>query len=105
MPDLSKVLGQLRERRASLQAELDAAGGGKQDLDKLAKKAMAELSRLRTHFQTADPMKVRAVAKAVLSKITLWWEPQGKQHRVARGLIEFTSKGVETPHIACGTSG
>jgi site-specific DNA recombinase len=96
MPDLIKVLTQWREERATMQARLDQAKNPIwRSPDKLAEKAIAELTRLREHLDSADRMKVRAVVKSAVSRITLWWEPIGKRRRVSRGLLEFNSSNKD----------
>ena len=87
MEDLSRLLAGWREERAGLQSELEGTAAAKTLPADKARRAVAELDRLRTHLKTGDPMKVRAVVKAMISRIELWWEPHGKRKRLAKGLI------------------
>jgi site-specific DNA recombinase len=92
MPALSQLLGTWRDERAKLQTkveELAATAGGKTPEDR-AKRAMAELKRLQTNFRSDNPLKVRAVLKAVISECRLWWTENGERYRkIARGELAF----------------
>jgi DNA invertase Pin-like site-specific DNA recombinase len=91
MPDLSRLLADWRKERAALQDSLQraAAAPGGMTPDQLANSAIAELKRLRTHLRAGDPSKVRAVLKSLVAEIPLWFEPYGKQKRLAKGYIRF----------------
>ena len=52
-----------------------------------AERAVDELKRLDTHLRAADPMKVRAVIKAIIDNITLYWARDGRCWRFTRGLL------------------
>lgn len=94
MEELSSLLREWRTERSQLQTDLEAtavdpAGGG---ADELAKRAVRELKQLRKHLDTADRMKVRAVVKAMVEDIQLYWQPNGKRYRtLARGVLTFRS--------------
>ena len=94
MDALSKLLADWRKESAQLQTELETtittAGG--MTPDKRAKRAIAELKHLKEHLQAADPMRVRAALKALIAEIQLWFEPYGKQNRLAKGVIRFKDK-------------
>jgi hypothetical protein len=95
VPELAKVLDQWRRQRATMQATLDTqAWGDAPDPELLAQRAIAELSRLREHLETGDPAKVRQVVRAVISRVTLWWEEKGKRRQLFRGMIEFNQSGA-----------
>jgi site-specific DNA recombinase len=94
MEALSKLLADWREERSQFQTELETtittAGG--MTPDEKAEKAIAELKNLKKHLQAGDPMRVRAALKALIADIQLWFEPYGKQNRLAKGLIRFKDK-------------
>jgi DNA invertase Pin-like site-specific DNA recombinase len=95
VPELTKVLDQWRRQRATMQARLDTlAWGNEPDQERLAEKAIAELSRLREHLEAGDPSRVRQVVRAVVSRITLWWKDKGKRRQLFRGMIEFNRNGA-----------
>jgi chromosome segregation ATPase len=91
MEDLSKLLADWKKERTQLQTELETtittAGG--LTPDEKAKRAVAELDHLRNSLSASDPMLVRAGLKALIAEIPLWFEPYGKQNRLANGYIKF----------------
>ncbi len=92
VPELTRVLDGWRRERARLQESLDAAARGNvKDIDALADRAVAELTRLRRHLETGEPAKVRQVVRAMIERVTLWWEPKpsGKRYRLSRGIVAF----------------
>jgi len=94
VPELTKVLDQWRQQRATMQAKLDTlAWGDKPDRLRLAEAAIAELARLREHLETGEPARVRQVVRSVVSRITLWWKDKGKRRQLFRGMIEFNQNG------------
>ena len=91
--DLSRMLGDWRTERATLQDKLqrEAIAPHGMTAEQRAEKAIAELKHLRNLLKTSDPAQVRAVLKALVEEIRLWFEPYGKQKRLAKGLIRFTN--------------
>lgn len=91
MEDLSKLLADWRMERTQLQTELETtittAGG--LTPDEKAERAIAELDHLRKSLSASDPILVRAGLKALVAEIPLWFEPYGKQNRLANGYIKF----------------
>jgi site-specific DNA recombinase len=91
MEDISKMLASWRKERAELQTKLEktitTVGGSSPE--NRAKRAISELKNLKKHLQSADPMRSRAVLKSLIAEIRLWFEPYGKQQRLAKGFIRF----------------
>ena len=98
MAALSGLLNEWRQDRTRLQSELEKAAtrpSGRSQ-DDMARRAVVELTRLRDHLKTGDPMKVRAVVKAMIREVQLWWEPYGKRNkRLAHGTIHLRT-GLES---------
>jgi hypothetical protein len=94
LPDLSRLLADWRKQRVALQNELQraAAAPGGMTADQLADKATGELKRLRTHLRAGDPSKIRAVLRALVAEIPLWFAPYGRQKRLAKGYIRFNNE-------------
>jgi len=103
MADLSAMLAEWRKERARLQTELEntitTAGG---DREEKARRAVKELDNLKANLKAADPMRVRAALKALITEIRLWFEPYGKQTRFAKGFICFRN---EVEVLATGNRG
>ena len=94
MGDLSALLSEWRGERNRLQSELEALTSNPtgDSPDEKAKRAIRELNRLRKHLETADPLRVRAVVKAMVDKIELFWQPDGKRYRtLAKGVMTLRS--------------
>jgi hypothetical protein len=93
MGDLSKMLGEWRTERTKLQNQLEreATAPAGMTAKQRADKAIAELKRLRNYLKTRDPAKVRAVLKVLVEEVRLWFEPYGKQKRLAKGYIRFAN--------------
>jgi site-specific DNA recombinase len=90
IPDLSRLLAEWKQERSRLGDELEStvANASGKTAEERAARAIAELKNLRKHFQSADPLKVRAVVKAMVEEIRLCWEPAGKRyHQVANGVL------------------
>jgi DNA invertase Pin-like site-specific DNA recombinase len=90
--ELSGVLEEWKAERAEVEAELEAiatqAGGATPD--ERTSRAIQELDRLRQHLQCGDRSKVRAVIKAMVEDIRLWWETDGKRYRkLVKGVLTF----------------
>jgi site-specific DNA recombinase len=105
MADMSALLAEWRAEREKLQGELESAAANPDGVtpDRLAERALAELNRLREHFNSGDPAYVRAVAQSMVSEVRLWWEPFGKRTKrfthgemKFRGGLEFMSPGKKT---------
>jgi len=94
MPDLSRLLADWRKERSALQNRLEreAKAPAGMTAEARAEKAIAELKRLKSHLQAGDPGKSRHVIKTLVSEIRLWFEPYGKQTRLAKGFIEFANE-------------
>ncbi len=89
IPELSALLADWRRDRERLQSELEALAakpnGG--DAEQRASRAVKELGRLRDHLATGDPSRVRAVVKALVEGIELWWESAGRYRKLSRGVL------------------
>jgi len=88
--DLSRLLAEWKQDRDRLQAKLErvATNPHGQNPEETARRVEAELTRLRDHLRTGDPVKVRAVVKSMVEEVRLWWKPYGKrQKRLARGVL------------------
>ena len=94
IPDLSRMLAEWKQERDRLQSRLETAASRPdgREPQEAAQRAIAELTRLRDHLKTGDPMKVRAVVKSMVEEVRLWWEPYGKRNkRLAHGTLQFRS--------------
>ena len=97
MAEMSKFLREWREERTRLQNRVEAKAKSPDGStpEALADRAVAELKRLQQHYKTGDPMKIRAVIKAIIEEIPVWWGDENGKTRVVRGLIvPITSRGV-----------
>ncbi len=94
MPDLSRMLGDWRTERAKLQDQLEreATAPAGMTADQRARQAIAELKHLRERIAADDPALVRAAVKELVDEVRLWFEPYGKQKRLAKGYIRFTNE-------------
>ena len=88
--------------RATLQAELDAATIAPFDVEEVISRAKAKLGEMRSVLENGDTPEVRAVIKAIMSTVTLNWEPIGGKHRVSSGSIEYAQSVVIHTHaVVC----
>src|SRR5207253_2852368 len=111
-PSLAAKLDQWRQ-------ELDAARSEAERLERQAvpvgptvDQAVAQLGRLREQFQAADPAKLRAVFKQMVSRIEIWFNhvPYGKTRKgeprersvVARGVIHLRPDLVVNRDVLSG---
>jgi hypothetical protein len=93
MADLSEMLGEWRTERTKLQdlLEREATAPAGMTAERRVERAIAELKHLQRLLKTSNPAKVRAVLKSLIEDIRLWFEPYGKQKRLAKGQISFSN--------------
>ena len=92
VPELSDLLGRWRKERDRMQADLEAAAKcpNGNDSTKTAKRALANIKRLREKLNTADPSLVRAAVKEMVADVSLFWEQDGERYRrLAKGVISI----------------
>ena len=97
--ELSAMLAGWKRERAGLQNKLETlvVNASGTTAEERAARAVRELDKIRKHFESANPVMVRAAVKSMVDDIRLWWEPRGTRYRrVARGALTFRAGGVLT---------
>jgi site-specific DNA recombinase len=90
VPELSDLLGRWRQERERLQAELEKAAVSPSGatLEKVARRAIEEIGRLRENLLGGRPAFARNAVKTLVSEVMLWWGKDELGHRrVERGKI------------------
>lgn len=98
IPAAQRMLQEKRERRAVLQAQLEAASNagrgralpnGQASVDRV----LAQLERLGEQIQHADPAIAREAFRALFDNVSLLWHPKtGKRYALARVAIHTNSE-------------
>ena len=97
LPAMSRLLADWRGEREQLFSKLDEAVTRPtgRSTEETVNVALRELARLRNLLESAEPTRKRAAVKALVSEITVWFEPNGKRKRLARGVLVPTApRGV-----------
>jgi DNA invertase Pin-like site-specific DNA recombinase len=95
--DMSRLLKEWRDERARLQEEIEAKASNPDGStpEQMADRAVGELKKLQENYRSGDPMKLRAIVKALIAAIPVLFEPNGKRKRLARGcIIPVQSRGI-----------
>jgi DNA protecting protein DprA len=98
-PGLAAKLDQWKQELDAARSDLDAALRETAPAGPTVEQALAQLGKLREQFQAADPAKLRAVFRQMVSRVELWFDhvPYGKTRKgeprersvVARGLVHL----------------